>query len=144
MGKTLTAPRIISGTFGKLYWDGELIYEVTSFEAKLKLERESIRFAGTMSDDSKLVGISGTYSIKLKKAFSRAAELAKQIKKGIDPRLTFIGVLDDPDTYGAERVALYNCYLDELTLMAFEGKKLVEDDFSGGFSDFEYLDTIVA
>lgn len=35
-----------------------------------------------------------------------------------------------------------SCWLDELTLQAFENGKITEDEFSGGFVGFKYLDTI--
>ncbi|MGN0181216.1 MAG: phage tail tube protein [Candidatus Ornithomonoglobus sp.] len=41
-----------------------------------------------------------------------------------------------------ERVQLKSCWLDELTLQAFENGKLAEDEFSGGFTGFTYLDDI--
>ena len=47
-----------------------------------------------------------------------------------------------PDNGGTERVQLMSCWLDELTLQAFENGKITEDEFSGGFVGFKYLDTI--
>lgn len=46
------------------------------------------------------------------------------------------------DNGGTERVQLMSCWLDELTLQAFENGKITEDEFSGGFVGFKYLDTI--
>ena len=62
MAKKPTAPRVMSGTFGMLYWDGEPVYEVSSFEAKLKVNRETVTFAGEMTEDSKLMGTAGEWS----------------------------------------------------------------------------------
>ena len=70
MAKKPTAPRVMSGTFGMLYWDGEPVYEVSSFEAKLKVNRETVTFAGDMTEDSKLMGTAGEWSFKVKKVFS--------------------------------------------------------------------------
>ncbi len=50
--------------------------------------------------------------------------------------------MEDPDNGGIERVQLMSCWLDELTLQAFENGKITEDEFSGGFVGFKYLDTI--
>jgi len=61
-----TAPRVMSGTFGMLYWDGDPIFEVNSFEAKLKLNRETVNFAMEMAEDSKLTGTAGEFSFKVK------------------------------------------------------------------------------
>lgn len=138
-----SAPRVMNGTYGMLYWDGEPIYEVSSFEATLKLNRETITFAGDMAEDSKLTGTAGEFSFKIKKIFSRGQQkLAGEIKNGRDVRSQFIGKLDDPDAYGSERIVLENCWFSDLTLMTFEGGKVGEEEFSGGFTDFDFPDTV--
>ena len=114
--------KVISGTHGYFWWNNSICYEITSFEAKIKTNRETINFSGQMWDDSKLMGVSGTWTAKIKKIYSRK--------------------LEDPDNGGTERVQLMSCWLDELTLQAFENGKITEDEFSGGFVGFKYLDTI--
>ena len=138
-------PRVgqaISGTHGYFWWNGDICYEITSFEAKLKTNRETINFAGQMWDDSKLMGVSGEWSAKIKKVYSRGKYYAEQLAKGIDERLTLTAKLEDPDNGGPERIQLTSCWLDELTLQSFENGKLTEDEFSGGFTGFTYLDEI--
>ena len=137
-----SAPRVMSGTFGTLYYDGEPVFEVSSFEAKLKVNRETITFAGDMTEDSKLMGTAGEWSFKVKKIYSRGASLANDIKLGKDPRAQFIGKVDDPDAYGSERLVLNNCWFNDITLMSFETGKVIEDEFSGGFTDFDFPDTV--
>ncbi len=136
-----TAPRAMSGTYGMFYWQGVPVYEVSSFEAKLKVNRETVTFAGETTEDSKLMGISGEWTVKLRKVYSRSAALAKKIKAGQDPRVTFVGKVSDPDAYGSERLVLYNCWFGDLTLMTYEAGKLIEEEFSGGFTNFSFPDT---
>lgn len=141
--KKPAAPRVMSGTFGTLFWNGEPVFEVNSFEAKLKVNRETITFAGEMGENSKLMGTAGEWSFKIKKIFSRGQrEVATQIKKGIDPRMQFVGKVADPDAYGSERLVLSDCWFGDLTLMAFETGKVMEEEFSGGFADFDFPDTV--
>ncbi len=134
--------KVISGTHGYFWWDGAICYEITSFEAKVKANRETINFSGDMWDDSKLMSVSGTWTAKVKKIYSRGKEYAEKLAQGLDPRLTLISKLADPDNGGTERVQINSCWLDELTLQAFENGKITEDEFSGGFVGFKYLDTI--
>ncbi len=145
MPKNRTKPaigKVISGTHGYFWWDGAICYEITSFEAKIKANRETINFSGDMWDDSKLMSVSGTWTAKIKKIYSRGMEYAEKLAQGLDPRLTLISKLADPDNGGTERVQINSCWLDELTLQAFENGKITEDEFSGGFVGFKYLDTI--
>lgn len=136
------AGEVISGTHGMAWFDGDITYELTSFEAKIKTNRETIQFAGQMVEDSKLMSVSGTWSAKIKKTFSRAKKYSEQIMKGIDPRSNIVGKLADPDNGGTERISITNCWFDELTLQAFENGKICEDELSGGFTGLQYLDSI--
>ena len=138
----IQAKNCISGTHGYLWWNNELIAEITSFEATLKPDTEKVTFAGDMWEDRKLMGLSGEFKIKIKKIYSRAAEIAESFKKGEDPRSEIIAKLDDPDALGHERISLHNCWFDDLVLMTFESKKITEEEYSGGFTGFDYLDKI--
>ena len=96
-----------------------------------------------MWDDSKLMGVSGTWTAKIKKIYSRGKTYAEKLSAGIDERLSLISKLEDPDNGGTERVQLMSCWLDELTLQAFENGKITEDEFSGGFVGFKSIDSVI-
>ena len=44
-----TAPRVMNGKWGMVYFDGEPVYETDSYEAKLKIEREDVDFVMQMA-----------------------------------------------------------------------------------------------
>lgn len=134
--------KIISGTHGYLWWNNAICFEVSSFEAKLKTNGETVQFSGDMWEDRKLMSVTGEWSAKIKKVYSRGKEYAEKLSTGVDVRLTLIGKLADPDNGGTERIQIENAWLDELTLQAFENGKITEDEFSGGFTGFQYLDSI--
>ncbi|MCK9479705.1 MAG: phage tail tube protein [Firmicutes bacterium] len=143
MAQKPTAPRVMNGKWGMIYWDGEPIFEVSKFEAKLKLEREDLDFAMQMASDSKMTGYSGEFSFTIKKIFSRGQiKFANAIKQGRDIRCQLIGKLSDPDAYGSERLVLNNCWFSDLVLMSFESSKTLEEEFSGGFTDFDFPDLV--
>jgi len=135
----------INGTWGQVWLDGELVFELESFEAKVTANRETVTIG--MSEDSKLVGLKGEGTMKVKKVFDRGKKkLLDAWKKGEDPRSTIVTKLKDPDTVGkqSERVSLDNVWFDELTLTQFEIGKKGEDEYKFGFTpdDADYLDTI--
>lgn len=135
----------INGSWGQFWWDGELIFEVESYEAKVTAEREDVVIG--MDKDSKLVGLKGEGSFKIKKVFSRGKKkFLDAWKRGEDPRSTLVGKVKDPDTIGkqSERVSIGNVWFDELTLMQFENAKKSEEEYKFGFtpSDADFLDTI--
>lgn len=139
--------RVINGAFGQLWWDGDLVFEVSSFNAKITANREKVQMAGTLDEDSKITSLTGAGTFKVKKVFSRGlASLLASWKAGEDPRSLLAGKLKDPDTLngGAERVTIDNVWFNELTLMDFEGGKVGEQEYPFGFtpSDVDYPDTI--
>lgn len=140
-----SARRVISGTWGAVWMDGDQVGEAYGLQAKLSYDKEDVALCGQMFTDKKVMGVSGTGSLKMHKMTSRMAQLlGEKIKRGEDPRFTIIAKLSDPDAYGAERVALYNVSFDDLTLMDWEARSIGKVEAPFTFTDFEFLDLIEA
>lgn len=146
MGKNkVPGYRQIGGSWGQIWWDGELVYEVEAFEAKITAEREDVSQAGSLDTDSKMTGLKGEGSMKVKHVFSRGVnKVVSAWKQGRDIRCQFIGKLADPDAYASERCVINNVWFNEVTLMQFELKQKLEREFPFGFtpSDVDFPDTI--
>lgn len=96
-----------------------------------------------LAKDSKMTGLTGEWSMKVKKVFSRGAQLlSEKIKKGIDVRIQIISKIDDPDAYGSERLVIENAWFNELTLQKFENAKMIDEEYSGGFTDYYFPDLV--
>lgn len=142
-----TGNRVINGTFGSLWLDGELVFDIESFEAKVKFEREGVTMAGNLDEDSKIKGQKGEGKFKVKKIYSRGLKkFIEMSKNGQDIRSELIGKLSDPDTIykQTERISIGNVWFDEFTLMEFELGKKLETEFPFGFtpSSIELIDEI--
>lgn len=138
-----SAKRVISGTWGQVWLDGELVGECYGLQAKSSFNKEDVARCGMMAADSKIKSIKHTGSLKLHKVNSRMAiAIGEAVRGGKDVRFTVISKLADPDSYGAERVVLKNVSFDDLTLADWEADTLgkVESPFT--FTDFEFLDQI--
>ena len=135
------AKRVMSGTFGELWWDGELIAECYKFTAKYTQSKEAVNLARELIEDSKVMSTKGTGSMGIYKVYSRFKEYADQVQAGKDPRSTFVSKLDDPDAYGAERVALYNVSLDEVPLVNWERMTIQKDEVPFTFTRHKYMET---
>ncbi|QNB48209.1 terminase [Thermanaerosceptrum fracticalcis] len=144
MGK-LRGNQQLSGSWGQLWWNGELIIEVESFEAKVTANREDVAIG--MDVDSKITSLKGEGSFKIKKVYTRGIDkmLASWVR-GEDPRAQLVGKLSDPDAVGkqTERVVFNNVWFNEITLMQFEKGQKLEREFPFGFtpSDVEFPDKI--
>ena len=126
-----------------MFLDGEEVAEVKSFQAKLEFQKEEIKVAGQMAVDTKLMSYSGKGSLQLHKVNSRMVKtLLEEIKAGKDPRFTLIGKLADPNSEGAERIAIKNVSFDDLTLFDFEVGAVGATECPFTFTDIECIDLI--
>ena len=143
MARTIdSAKRVISGTWGEVWVDGEKIAECTACQAKVALNKETVNLCGRFMTDTKATSASGTGSLSLHKVDSGFAQRMSGIKSGVDKRFTVISKLKDPDSYGAERVALYGVSFDDLTLADWKAASMGSVTAPFTFSGFEYLDQI--
>ena len=138
-----SAKRVISGTWGQVWLDGEQVGECYGLQAKSSFNKQDIAICGQMATDSKVTSVKNTGSLRMHKVNSRMAiAVGEAVRAGRDVRFTIISKLADPDSYGAERVALKNVSFDDLTLADWEAETpgTVEAPFT--FTDFEFLDQI--
>lgn len=139
------AKRVISGTWGEVWLDGDKVGEAYGLQAKVSFNKEEIALCGQMATDKKITSMECTGSLKMHKVTSRMAEaVASALRVGKDVRFTIVSKLNDPDAYGAERVVLKNVSFDDVTLADWEAKNVgkVESPFT--FTDYEFLDMIPA
>lgn len=139
----LDATKVINGTHGQVFLGDDELAEMKSFQAKLEFQKEEIKVAGQMATDTKLMGYSGKGSLSLHKVNSRMVKtLLEQIKEGKDPRFTLIGKLADPNSEGAERIAIKNVSFDDLTIFDFEVGAVGSCECPFSFTDIECIDLI--
>lgn len=137
--------RRIAGAWGNLHIDGELIFEVESFEATIEAQRADVLIGNNV--DSKITGLAGTGSFTLKHVYTRGVQKYLDIlKAGRDPRFVASVSFNDPDAVGAqvERVNIGNCWINNLPLSNFNRSEVVEKTYEFGFTpnDAEFAEGI--
>jgi hypothetical protein len=133
----------INGSFGEVWVDDEKFAEQKGLQAKVNFRKEDVNQAGKTGTGTKVIGWDGKGSLKLFKVNSRVANKVRQmVKEGRDVRFTIISKLSDPDALGSERVVLRYVSFDDLTLIDFEPKKVLEVDMPFTFEDYDLLDSI--
>ena len=139
------AKRVMSGTWGEVWLDGNKVAEAYGLQLKVSYNKEDVKMCGQMAVDSKVTSVKMTGSLKMHKVNSRMAlKIGSEIRNGKDLRFTIISKLDDPDAYGAERIAAKNVSMDDLTLADWEAgvNGTIEAPFT--FTDYNFLDTVNA
>ena len=135
--------KVIRGTFGKVWLDGERMANVKSFEAKATIDYEDMDVNGDFGQKKRYMGYSIAGTMTLHKYDSTiAAKYHAGVMNGELPDLTIVASVDDPTGYGAERVALYEVKLDEITLSQFENRTVTEEEVPFTAGSFAFLDLI--
>lgn len=137
------AKRVINGTFGKVYLDGQLLAECYKFQAKTEITRGEVQFCGSLIAGQKLTKLSNSGTIGLHKVNSRLARMyADDIQSGKDHSCTIISQLEDPDANGKEGVAFSGCKFNDLTHADWEAAVLGKVEAPFTFIEYEYIDMI--
>ena len=138
-----SAKRVISGTWGEVWLEGDKVSECYGLQAKVSFNKEDIALCGQMASDKKVTSVECTGSLRMHKVTSRMAlAIGENIRNGKDVRFTIVSKLKDPDAYGAERVVLSNVSFDDLTLADWEAKSVGKVECPFTFTDYEFLDEI--
>lgn len=145
MSKTYTASQTINGTFGEAWFDDDYLGEVVAGQAKVTLTYGDVQRVRNLMVGKKLIKAEGKGSVKMNHVRSNIVKkVSDALGSGKTPSFKIIMKLEDPDALGAERIALYSCKLDELTLMDWEAGKITEETISFTYESYELLDVIIA
>ena len=136
--------RVMSGTHGQVWVNGELWMDITAAQAKYAYNKEEVAMCGNMIVDSKVNNVKGTGSLSVVKVYTRNKSRADSILEGKDERAVVVMKLDDPDAFGAERVALYDVSFDEETIMDFQAGNISKATYPFTFGRREWLDVVNA
>ena len=143
MANKMDKNKILRGSFGAVWLDGEELGSVKSFEAKVTPEYEDVDIMGELGKHKRYMGFTGEGTMTLHQIDSTIGKLiADGIRSGKMPDFKIVAKLDDPTAYGAERVELTGVTINELMALKFENKALREEEVPFSFSDFRYIDMI--
>ena len=140
----LDSTRVINGNFGEVWQDGKWLTNVTKAEATVEINKEEINRSGTRWIGHKVTSLKGGGTISGYKVTSDFIKLIGSVAsdRGKPYVTELILKLDDPESFGAERVRLKNVQFDQIPLGMFEVGSLVEEELPFTFSQFDLLDAI--
>lgn len=139
----MQAEKVISGSFGYMYHEGEWMTNVTQAQASVAINKEEIARSGTRWIGDKAMSIKGTGSMT---GYKITPTLNKRIGQFTDDKspmfvTELIMKLDDPDSVGSkQRVRLKGVQFDVINLIGYEANSIVTEETPFTFSGYEYLD----
>ncbi len=140
--KNMESKRVIYGTYGQMWIDGDEVAEVEELKATLSADKVEVKMVGHMNKGYKVTGYTGKGSFKVHKVSSYfIKKLAPSIKQGKQVTCTIVSKLQDPDAVGTERVVLKNVLIDSVDLVNWSVGKIGEESYDFTFEDYELLDS---
>lgn len=140
--KNMESKRVIYGTYGQMWIDGDEVAEVEELKATLSADKVEVKMVGHMNKGYKVTGYTGKGSFKVHKVSSYfIKKLAPSIKQGKQVTCTIVSKLQDPDAVGTERVVLKNVLIDSVNLVNWSVGKIGEESYDFTFEDYELLDS---
>lgn len=135
--------KYLSGTKGQVWFQGLLLANLKSIEAKVTGEFEDISVCGSYSTEKEYLGWTGEGSMTLQKTDSSViTAMAEAYQKGIMPSLKIVTKLVNMSTGKAERVAITGITISEFMLAKFEAKTVIEEEIPFSFTGYEIIETI--
>ena len=137
--------QVFLGTWGEVWIDDEYMAEVKKFRAEVTIDYEDIGRVRNLMKGKKMVAISGEGEVSLHKVSSfMMSKISEKVKNGEVPSFTIVGNIDDPNAIGGERIALYDCKFQKVTLADWENGSVAEESYGFTFEDWEILDEATA
>lgn len=135
--------RVISGTFGEVWLNGEYVAECKGLQAKLEFDKDKVPIPRQYTVGHKIMSAEGKGSLTLFKMSSRMGKLiSDRFKNGESMEFTIMSKLADPQSYGTERVSLEGVIFDDLTLADWKRMEIGEVECPFTFQSHDYLDMI--
>lgn len=140
----LDESRVINGSYGEVWSNGQWLTNVTQAEAVIEFNKEEVLRAGTRWTGHKMTSINGSGTITGYKVSTRWIEAQLDVLtdrgKPFVTELTF--KLDDPESFGAMRAQLTGVMFDKIDIANYEVGSLVEEELPFTFTGFKLLDKI--
>ncbi|MBG9548514.1 phage tail tube protein [Cytobacillus firmus] len=139
----LDASKVLNGSFGKMYHDGEWLTNVTQAEAIVEIGKEEIRRSGTRWIGHKTTSLTGSGSMTGYKITNDLIKKIAQVCDDTKPAFVteLVMKLDDPENHeGKTWVRLKGVQFDSIPILSYKVGSIVEDETPFTISGYEYLD----
>ena len=136
--------RVINGSFGECHSEGKWLMNIYKMTADIEPSYGDVKMSGTRWTGQKLLGVKGTGSIS---GYKITSELVQNVARITDDRKSeyvteLISKLDDPESYGCERVRLKHDKFSKIPIVGWEVGAIVEEEWPFTFTGVEWLDPI--
>lgn len=134
------ANKVINGLYGFVYDEnGQELQGTQEFDTNVEFQKEAVKVAGQFMESHKVMGGSGSGSLRLSKLNSK---LQKKILENPTEKYNYVGKLADPTADGEEAVLYIGVSFDGAPLMGYALGELTEVELDFTYDNFRYLQAI--
>lgn len=138
------AKKIVNGSFGKLFINGNVAFDVKEASAVLSINREDVNMSGTNEIDTKISSTKGTGSFTVSKVYTRFLENLAAFQQGLEAPFELALEVNDPDNGGRESWQIVNAKIDgDIDIMNFSIDGLMEQAINFVFLPSNLISTSV-
>lgn len=136
------ANKVLSGTEGTLWVNGDEIEEINKVEIKIEGVFDDIELAGVYSTMGRYMGWKGTGTLTLFKMHSRGLDLiGTAFKDGKFPDVEIIAAMTNKQNGETERMAIHGVQFTSFDFN-FETKKSTQESLPFRFIDYDVLEKL--
>lgn len=137
----LDETRVINGSFGEIYLDGEYLSSFTACEIKDELEFADLKLSGGRRTVHKLVGVSGSGTIS---GYKLTSALQQALLANPTAQYQIISKLADPEAYGTERIRISKVKFTSIPFANWKTGETIEEEWPFVYdAEPEFVDPIV-
>lgn len=134
---SLDASKTIMGNYGQVFIDGNWETNFNGLEASVEMQKRELNLSGDRWIRHKKGPLKGTGTISGLKVTSG------MIQRGFS-KFQIISKLEDPESFGTERIRLDNVMVDRIQLANFKAGEEVQEEVPFTFEGYELLDPITS
>lgn len=122
----LDETRVINGTFGEVFLDGQPLTSFNACEIKDDYDWTELKLSGDRRTKHKLVSVSGSGSIS---GYKVTSELQKALLENPTRQFQLISKLADPEAYGHERIRISKLKFTANPLAGWKVGDVIEEEW---------------
>ena len=133
--------KVMNGTYGYAYFNGEELLELESFKIKDAISYEDIKQPGQLRAGQKMVSIEGSGEITIYRLNHRILKkYAAAIDEGKQPTVDITTTIADPNSEESQTMTFYDCTIEELNYVATEPGTIIKDSFPFHYRERKFVD----
>lgn len=132
--------KIWNGINGELWLNNtDKLVKIQKFTFKQTNQYEKVDTTDSVASQQRLIGVELSGEITKYKTDFKFNEIMERYANGIQPDVSLIGKVTNPDTGETKRISITDITLGDMDLFAFEKGKTTQDVIPFNAGDYEYL-----